>query len=184
MIRGVLKRQTGISLIGVRMSNCIADLPLCSSQIKINRKYDLPNLAQGTRFCLYYYTKASRHAGQMIYLKPAASPSDSRQLVMLMHSHRKISDSRGINLLAERDLGSVPLHQEQLKENKMRISDQRMYPRRQGRHHIAEHSRDGRRSFDLQIKVALTLAKNDDRSSHTSMHQQSIPTWCLACCQM
>jgi hypothetical protein len=47
MIRGVLKRQTGISLIGVRMSNCIADLPLCSSQIKMNRKYDLPDLEQG-----------------------------------------------------------------------------------------------------------------------------------------
>lgn len=71
-----------------------------------------------------------------------------------------------MNLLAEGDLGSVRSHQEQPSKKKMRICKQRIYPRRQGRHHIAEHGRDERRVFDLQTKIALTLAKNDDRSLH------------------
>jgi hypothetical protein len=130
------------------------------------RKARSPRPLHALVFCLYYCTKPSRHAGQIIHLKPAASPSDFRQLIVLMHSHRKISDSRGMDLLAERDLGSVQSHQEQLKSKKMRMSDQRIYPRRQGRHHMAEHGRDGRRLFDLQTKIALALAKNDDRSLH------------------
>jgi hypothetical protein len=122
-------------------------------------------------FCLYYCTKVSRQAGQMIYLKPAASTSDSRKLIVITHSHRRTSDSRGANLLIE-EICVMSEHQERSsRKRKMRICKQRMYPRRQGRHHIAEQGRDRRRVFDLHTKTALTPAKNDDRSLHKLAYQ-------------
>jgi hypothetical protein len=39
--------ETGVLLIGARVLNCIADLPLHSSQLKMSRLYDLPK--PGTR---------------------------------------------------------------------------------------------------------------------------------------
>jgi hypothetical protein len=60
-----------------------------------------PNLEQGTKECktaactcvlltlLYESVEIYR---QTVYLKPAASPSDSRRLVVLVHSHPILSD--------------------------------------------------------------------------------------------